>query len=147
MSDSAKLDLLLDKMSHVDTSLENIGNRLDSMDSRLENVESGLENVKARLENVETRLETVDVRLEGVESRLETVETRLEKVENEATSIKLILENEIRVNIQRVAEGHLDLSRIFHDAMQPSNEVEMLGIKVRKLESDMKEVKRKVALA
>ena len=32
MSDSAKLDLLLDKMSHVDTSLENIGTRLDSMD-------------------------------------------------------------------------------------------------------------------
>ena len=126
MSDSAKLDLLLDKMSHVDTSLENIGTRLDSMDSRLENVET---------------------RLENVESRLENVETHLENVENEATSIKLILENEIRVNIQRVAEGHLDLSRIFHDAMQPSNEVEMLGIKVRKLESDMKEVKRKVALA
>ncbi len=154
MSDSAKLDLLLDKMSHVDTSLENIGNRLDSMDSRLENVESGLENVKARLENVETRLENVEsglenvkARLETVETRLETVETRLEKVENEATSIKLVLENEIRVNIQRVAEGYLDLSRIFHDAMQPSNEVEMLGIKVRKLESDMKEEKRKVALA
>lgn len=140
MSDSAKLDLLLDKMSHVDTSLENIGTRLDSMDSQLENVES-------RLETVETRLETVDVCLETVESRLENVETHLENVENEATSIKLILENEIRVNIQRVAEGHLDLSRIFHDAMQPSNEVEMLGIKVRKLESDMKEVKRKVALA
>ena len=126
MSDSAKLDLLLDKMSHVDTSLENIGPRLASMDSRLENVET---------------------RLENVESRLENVETHLENVENEATSIKLILENEIRVNIQRVAEGHLDLSKIFHDAMQPSNEVEMLGIKVRKLESDMKEVKRKVALA
>jgi hypothetical protein len=55
------------------------------------------------------------------------------------------LENEIRVNIQRVAEGHLDLSRNLHEAMKPSNEVEMLAIKVRMLETDMMEIKRKIS--
>ena len=53
-------------------------------------------------------------------------------------------ENEIRVNIQRVAEGHLDLSRNLHEAMKPSNEVEMLSIKVRSLESEIREIKRKI---
>ena len=48
-------------------------------------------------------------------------------------------------NIQRVAEGHLDLSRNLHDAMKPSNEVEMLAIKVRMLETDVKELKAKLA--
>ena len=55
------------------------------------------------------------------------------------------LKEEIRVNIQRVAEGHLDLSRNLHDAMRPSNEVEMLAIKVRMLESDVKELKSRLA--
>ena len=58
---------------------------------------------------------------------------------------ELILENEIHINIQRVAEGHLDLSRNLHDAMRPSNEVEMLAIKVRMLESDVKELKSRLA--
>ena len=39
----------------------------------------------------------------------------------------------------------LNLSRNLHDAMRPSNEVEMLAIKVRMLESDVKELKSRLA--
>ena len=58
---------------------------------------------------------------------------------------KMILENEIRVNIQRVAEGHLDLSRNLHEAMKPNNTMEMLQIQVSVLESKVKELERKVS--
>lgn len=73
------------------------------------------------------------------------VKQELVEVKQKVTKTELILENEIRVNIQRVAEGHLDLSRNLHDAMRPSNEVEMLAIKVRMLESDVKELKAKIS--
>lgn len=69
----------------------------------------------------------------------------LKRHEEEISSVKFLLENEIRVNIQRVAEGHLDLSRNLHEAMRPSSEVEMLAIKVRQLESDMREIKQKIS--
>ena len=80
-------------------------------------------------------------KLDLILSRLE----KLDKLENDVTDIKLTLENEIRVNIQRVAEGHLDLSRNLHDAMRPSNEVEMLAIKVRMLETDVRDLKARLA--
>lgn len=70
---------------------------------------------------------------------------KLDKIENDIIDIKLTLENEIRVNIQRVAEGHLDLSRNLHNAMEPSNEIEMLAIKVRMLETDIRKIKTKLA--
>ncbi len=70
---------------------------------------------------------------------------KVDVIESKVIHTELILENEIRVNIQRVAEGHLDLSRNLHDAMRPSNEVEMLAIKVRMLESDVKELKSRLA--
>ena len=70
---------------------------------------------------------------------------KLDKLDNDITDIKLTLENEIRVNIQRVAEGHLDLSRNLHEAMKPNNELEMLAIKVRMLETDIRELKAKLA--
>ena len=73
------------------------------------------------------------------------LETRFDGLETDVQKIKVVLENEIRVNIQRVAEGHLDLSRNLHDAMKSSNELEMLAIKVRMLESDMLELKRKIS--
>ena len=84
---------------------------------------------------------TESKKLDLILSRLE----KLDKLENDVTDIKLTLENEIRVNIQRVAEGHLDLSRNLHDAMRPSNEVEMLAIKVRMLETDVRDLKARLA--
>ena len=103
MTDSEKLDLLLEQLSAMET-------KMDTMETKMDIMETNVKNVKADVKD-----------------------------------IKLILENEIRVNIQRVAEGHLDLSRNLHEAMRPSNEVEMLAIKVRMLETDVKELKAKLA--
>lgn len=73
------------------------------------------------------------------------MKTDMKELKHDVKDIKLTLENEIRTNIQRVAEGHLDLSRNLHEAMKPSNEVEMLAIKVSVLESEMRELKRKIS--
>lgn len=83
--------------------------------------------------------------LEAIYQDMQELKQRVSNIENNNTDIKLTLENEIRVNIQRIAEGHLDLSRNLHDAMKPSNEVEMLAIKVRALESEIRELKRKIS--
>ncbi|MBO5371520.1 MAG: hypothetical protein J6A75_02255 [Lachnospiraceae bacterium] len=117
MTDSEKLDLLLNKVCSLE-------NRFDGLENRFD----GLEN-----------------RFDGLENRFDGLENEVGELKNDVKKVKVVLENEIRVNIQRVAEGHLDLSRNLHEAMKPSNEVEMLAIKVRMLESDMLELKRKIS--
>ncbi len=78
-------------------------------------------------------------------SEMQELKQRTTNIETSVADIKLTLENEIRVNIQRVAEGHLDLSRNLHEAMKPNNEIEMLAIKVRMLETDIRELKARLA--
>lgn len=80
-----------------------------------------------------------------VKTDVRLLKEKTEALENRTIHTELMLENEIRVNIQRVAEGHLDLSRIFHEAMEPNSEVEMLAFRVGMLESDMRKVKAKLA--
>lgn len=82
-------------------------------------------------------------KLDLILSRLE----KLDKLENDVTDIKLTLENEIRVNIQRVAEGHLDLSRNLHEALKIDNEKEMLAIRVSVLETELRRIKAKLEIA
>lgn len=84
-------------------------------------------------------------KLDLILSEMQDLKQRAANIETSVTDIKLTLENEIRVNIQRVAEGHLDLSRNLHEAMRPSNEVEMLAIKVRMLETDIRDLKARLA--
>lgn len=82
-------------------------------------------------------------KLDLILSRLE----KLDKLKNDVTDIKLTLENEIRVNIQRVAEGHLDLSRNLHEALKIDNEKEMLAIRVSVLETELRRIKTKLEIA
>lgn len=80
--------------------------------------------------------------------KLDLILSKLEKldaIEMDVKDIKLTLENEIRVNIQRVTEGHLDLSRNLKEAVKSNNEFEMLTIKVNMLESEVRELKRKIS--
>lgn len=77
--------------------------------------------------------------------KLDLLLDKVNDIETDIRDMKLTLENEIRENIKRVAEGHFDLSRNLHDAMKPSNEVEMLAIKVRMLETDIIDIKAKLA--
>lgn len=72
---------------------------------------------------------------------------KLDKLENDITDIKLTLENEIRANIQRVAEGHLDLSRNLHEALKIDNEKEMLAIRVSVLETELRRIKAQLDIA
>ncbi len=82
-------------------------------------------------------------KLDLILSRLE----KLDKLENDITDIKLTLENEIRVNIQRVAEGHLDLSRNLHEALKIDSEKEMLAIRVSVLETELRRIKTQLNIA
>lgn len=82
-------------------------------------------------------------KLDLILSRLE----KLDKLENDITDIKLTLENEIRVNIQRVAEGHLDLSRNLHEALKIDSEKEMLAIRVSVLETELRRIKTQFNIA
>jgi len=91
-----------------------------------------------------TEHEKLDLILSKLD-KIDTMETKINSIETDVKSIKLTLENEIRVNIQRIAEGHLDLSRNLHEAMKPGNEIEMLVIKVNTLESELRELKRKIS--
>ena len=86
-------------------------------------------------------------KLDSLESDMQDLKQRTTNIENSVTDIKLILENEIRVNIQRVAEGHLDLSRNLHEAMKIDSEKEMLAIRVNVLETELRRIKAQLEIA
>lgn len=138
MTDSAKLDLLLSEMQELKGDVQTLKEDTQTLK---EDVHLLKEDTQTLKEDVCTLKEDVCALKEDVKN----LDLKTDAIENKVRHTNLILENEIRVNIQRVAEGHLDLSRNLHDAMRPSSEVEMLAIRVRMLESEMKEVKAKLA--
>lgn len=98
-----------------------------------------------KMDNLENKIDRLEERVARLEEKVDKLEERVDCIETDVRDIKLTLENEIRTNIQRVAEGHLDLSRNLHEVMKPNNEIEMLAVKVSMLETDVRELKRKIS--
>ena len=125
MTDSQKLDLVLSKM--------------DMLGSKIETLETRMDAFEARMDAFETRMETFETRMETLETRVDALET----LKADVKDMKMMLENEICVNIRRIAEGHLDLARNVKEVQKPNAELELLSVRVTKLESDVRELKQK----
>ena len=104
-----------------------------------------MQDMKAEMQDMKAEMQDTKAEMQDTKAEMQDIKGDLGEVKERTVKIGMIIENEIRVNIQRVAEGHLDLSRNLHDAMRPSSEVEMLAVKVRMLETEVKELKAKLA--
>ncbi len=127
MTDSQKLDLVLSKMDMLGSKIETLETRMDAFEARMDAFE-------ARMETFETRMETLETRVDA-----------LETLKADVKDMKMMLENEICVNIRRIAEGHLDLARNLKEVQKPNAELELLSVRVTKLESDVRELKQKIS--
>ena len=148
MTDSEKLDLIvlkLEKLDKLDERLDSVENNIESIQKRLDSVESNIESIQKRLDSVESNIEIMQKRLDSVESNIEIMQKKIDNMECDIKNIKITVEDEIRQNIKRVAEGHLDLSRNLHRAVKSNNEVEMLAVKVTVLESEVRKLKEKIS--
>lgn len=137
MTDNEKMDLILAEIQGIKAEVQGMKEEVQGMKAEMRETKCEVGDIKVKMQEMER-----DIR--NLEDGMQEVKDQVQNVGQKVTGIQLILENEIRVNIQRVAEGHLDLSRNLHDAMHPSSEVEMLAVKVRMLESDVKTIKAKV---
>ena len=98
-----------------------------------------------KLDLILSKLGQMDGKFDQIDERLNRMDERFGRLENDVTDIKLTLENEIRTNIMRVAEGHLDLYRKLDDAQKIDNEKEMIAIRVNILETELRRVKERLS--
>lgn len=118
------LELLLSKFDGIESQFVGINSRLDKMDERFDGIEKRL-----------------DVLEEDVKGIKEDVVILKEDVEG----IKVTLENEIWSGIKIISEGHIELNRKLDEAIKSKEESDMLELRVRVLESDMKDMQKKIS--
>lgn len=128
--------IILDRLDTMDIKMDKLGSEVNTVKSKMEVLET-------KMGTVESRIETLEFKMETVESNINTLESNVKEIKNITAGIQLDLENEVRKNIQIVAEGHLNLSRKLDAALKVEEEKEMLLIRTNILESDVRMLKSK----
>ncbi len=172
MTDSQKLDLLLDGMAELKAGqqrLEERQGKLEERQGKLEERQGRLEERQGKLEEsqgkLEERQEKLEERQERFEERQERFEERQERFEekqedlemvqlsmyNDIKDIRLHIENVIDRNVTLLAENYGDLIKKLNKNNMVTEQQEIYQIKmnyliedVEILKKEMKEVKAKV---
>lgn len=109
MTDSEKLDLILEKVNSLDEKVNSLDEKVNSLDEKVNSLDE--------------KVSSLDEKVSSLDEKVNNLETDLQEVKQRVVKMDLIVENEIRVNIQRVAEGHLDLSRKLNECIRLSNDI------------------------
>lgn len=82
-----------------------------------------LDFILSKITSLDEKVTSLDEKVTSLDKKVTSLDERLVKIENDVTDMKMTIENELRVNIQRVAEGHLDLSRKLNECIKLSSDI------------------------
>ncbi len=125
-----KIQPIKDEIRETKKEIREIKDELQDVKADVQTVKTELQEVKADVQAVKTELQEVKDDVQGMKTELQEVKddvqgmkTELQDVKFRVMKMETLMENEIRVNIQRVAEAHLDLSRKLNECIKLSNDV------------------------
>ena len=151
MTDSEKLDLILDMVNSFDAKIESLDSRIEILDAKSESLDSKIESLDARMNGLDARIDIVDTGIDGINDGIGGLDTKADSVEQHLIEMRqaigqthTTLENEIHAGLKQIAKELPDLSKNMQETAKPNTELELLAIKVRLLEADVRELKEKL---
>ena len=123
---------------------ENIHEIHEKIDDNVEWIGGKFEWIGEQFEWISEKFEWVGENFKWISEKFSEIDESIQDLKDRVTSIELTIENEIRPNIIRVAEGHLDLSRKLDDAIRVNSEREMFIVRLNTLEDEERRICKRV---
>ena len=130
MTDSEKLDLLLNKVTSMEGKMTSMEGKMTSMEGKMTSMESEMTSMKGEIT--------------AVKNEMTSMKSKISSLEYRVTDIQLTLDNETNKGIQIIAEGHLDLARRLHDALRVESDKEIASLRLSMLENEVRRLRDKI---
>lgn len=140
MTDSEKLDLLLNKMQSMEESIGELKSDVQTLKSDVQALKSDVQTLKSDVQTLKSDVQTLKSDMVQVKRDIKALQKTTENLNFRLQKVELMLENETNKNIRLVAEGHYDLYRKLNDSLKVREKDELLQIRVNTLERKVKEL-------
>ncbi len=144
MTNDEKLDLILAEIKDMKTDMKD-------MKTDIQNMKAYMQNMDLRIQNLETDVQNMKTDIQNMKTDIQNMKTDMNSVKLKVTGIELKLEEEIRHNIQLLAENHSNLIDKLNQAIRVTDktliwEVQLSGFKIRleKLEEEFAELRNRL---
>ena len=126
--------------------MDSLEARVGQLEEAVEALKAEVEALKVRVDRLEKRVDRLEVCTDKLEKSVEALTVKTEALENSVTAAKVMMETEIRRNIQAVADGHHDLYRRLGEVIRSCEQNELIVVRMNVLESDVRNLKAAYAM-
>ena len=103
--------------------MQGINNDFLFLNTEIQGMNIEMKDMKTDIQGMKTEMKGMKADIWDLRFDVKNLQLDSKEVKNKVTKMELTVENEIRVNIQRVAEGHLDLYRKLNECVKLSSDV------------------------
>ena len=114
---------------------------MNIMKNDIKTLRNDIDVIKKDIDVMKKDIDGMKNDIDGMKNDIDGMKNDIKNLDKRVTSLEVHLENITDKNIRIIAEGHLDLNRKLDDALKVENEKELLIIRVRILEEELKKVK------
>lgn len=136
-----EIKLVLEKLDKIDGRMDNLENKMDRLEGKVDNLEVKVDKLEGKVDNLEVKVDKLEDKVDNLEEKVEHLDGEVQGLKEQVTEVQLTLENDTNEKISIIAEGHIDLSRNLHKALEISTEQEMLFLRVTSLETEVRRLK------
>ncbi len=119
------------EMTEINGKLDLILTKIDQSDRKFDQIDKKFDQIDKKFDQIDKRFDQIDNKLDGIDKRLVNVE--------------LTIENEIRPNIQILAEGQSIIMRKLDELTKVRDEHDYTKIRLDVLESRVNRLEKKVS--
>ena len=126
---------------------ENIYARFDSMQGDIYDMRTDINIMKTDINTMKTDIKNIKTDIKNMKTDIKNIDKRLKNVEVEVRKTNLVIENEIRPNIQALRDAHMGNVQSIKDLRKKADNNQendiFLATEHFKLENEVKKIKRK----
>ena len=135
----------LNERREINEKLDLILSRLDATNKWQEQADGRFEQIDKRFEQIDKRFGQIDKRFERIDNRFERLEKKVDGIDRRLINVELTIENELRPNIQILAEGQSVIMRKLDELTKVRDEHDYTKIRLDVLESRVNRLEEKVS--
>ena len=140
-----KLDSHSDAIAELKAEVKQNNADILELKSAVTQNSADIANLRTEVDGLRTEVGGLHTEVDGLHTEVGGLRADVGELRIEVRHLNDIHENEMRPNIRIIAECHTDLYRNLKEAQKPSQDIELLKIKVNVLESDVAKIKQKIS--
>ena len=101
-----KLTVLDEKVTSLDEKVNSLDAKVTSLDEKVNSLDTKVASLDAKVNSLDTKVASLDEKVNSLDTKVASLDEKVNSLDADVRGIKVVLENEVRRDLNLLAEGH-----------------------------------------